>query len=115
MRTVSEAEVTPRLAPAADAQIHTPYDLAFRVERDHTILCTQELTQKDLAKFRKAVERDYYFNVRRGLPRHPVTSTACLLPRCMLPLPGNAPGRQRCKPRDNGQWCAVTRTGLLRD
>lgn len=34
-------------------QIHTPYDLSFRVERDHTVLCTRELTQKELQQFRK--------------------------------------------------------------
>ena len=33
--------------------IHTPYDLSFRVERDHTVLCNKELTQKELEKFRK--------------------------------------------------------------
>lgn len=114
MPNASGAEATPRLAPGADAQIHTPYDLAFRVERDHTILCTQELTQKDLAKFRKAVERDYYFNVRRG-SLYSVSPTACLPPRCMLPRPGNAPGWQRCKPRGSGQWRTVMQTGLMRD
>jgi hypothetical protein len=35
------------------AQVHTPYDLSFRVERDHTVLCTRELTQKELQQFRK--------------------------------------------------------------
>ena len=31
----------------------TPYDLSFRVERDHTTLCNKELTAKELKKFRK--------------------------------------------------------------
>ena len=33
--------------------IHTPYELNFRVERDHTVLCTKELSGKELKKFRK--------------------------------------------------------------
>lgn len=33
--------------------IHTPYDLSFRVERDHAVLCNKELTQKELTKFRQ--------------------------------------------------------------
>lgn len=44
-------------------QIHTPYDLSFRDDKERAVLCTKDLTQKELAKFRKAVERDYYFNV----------------------------------------------------
>jgi hypothetical protein len=43
--------------------IHTPYDLAFRVERDHATLCNKELNQKELDQFRKALEQDYYFNM----------------------------------------------------
>ena len=35
--------------------IHTPYELNFRVERDHTVLCTKELSGKDLKRFRKVV------------------------------------------------------------
>ena len=33
--------------------IHTPYELNFRVERDHTVLCTKELSGRELKKFRK--------------------------------------------------------------
>lgn len=44
-------------------QIHTPYDLSFRVDREHTVLCTKELTQKEVQKFRKAVMRNYYYNM----------------------------------------------------
>jgi Endomembrane protein 70 len=32
----------------------TPYNLTFRVERDHTVLCSKELSGKELKKFRKA-------------------------------------------------------------
>ena len=37
--------------------IHTPYELNFRVERDHTVLCTKELSGRELKKFRKVRQR----------------------------------------------------------
>ncbi len=39
--------------------IHTPYELNFRVERDHTVLCTKELSGRELKKFRKVCSTTY--------------------------------------------------------
>lgn len=60
---------TPAAAlPAASPQVvdgnrmvATDYDLSFRVDRDKSVLCTLKLGQDDLAAFRKAILKDYYF------------------------------------------------------
>ena len=44
----------------------TPYDIKFKVNKENELLCSQELTAKDLQKFRKAVKKDYYFQARFG-------------------------------------------------
>ena len=41
--------------------VATDYDLSFRVDRDKSVLCTLKLGQDDLAAFRKAILKDYYF------------------------------------------------------
>lgn len=46
-----------------DRLVNTPYDIKFRVDKENEILCSRELTAKDLRKFRKAVKKDYYFQV----------------------------------------------------
>ena len=33
----------------------------FRVDKENEVVCSRELTAKDLKKFRKAVKKDYYF------------------------------------------------------
>ena len=47
-----------------DRLVTTPYDIKFKVNKDNELLCSQELTAKDLQKFRKAVKKDYYFQAR---------------------------------------------------
>lgn len=47
-----------------DRLVTTPYDIKFKVNKENELLCSQELTAKDLQKFRKAVKKDYYFQVR---------------------------------------------------
>ena len=47
-----------------DRLVNTPYDIKFRVDKENELLCSRELTAKDLQKFRKAVKKDYYFQVR---------------------------------------------------
>lgn len=44
-----------------DRLVNTPYSIKFRVDKENEILCSRELTEKDLKKFRKAVKKDYYF------------------------------------------------------
>ena len=46
-----------------DRLVNTPYDIKFRVDKENELLCSRELTAKDLQKFRKAVKKDYYFQV----------------------------------------------------
>lgn len=41
----------------------TPYDLAFRVDREDEVLCETTLSEADILKFQKAVQDDYYFQV----------------------------------------------------
>ncbi|KAA6422087.1 MAG: phagocytic receptor 1b-like [Trebouxia sp. A1-2] len=43
--------------------MNTPYDLSFRADRDHVSLCSRQLTQNEIQKFRKAVKSDYYFQM----------------------------------------------------
>lgn len=47
-----------------DRLVTTPYDIKFKVNKENELLCSQELTAKDLQKFRKAVKKDYYFQAR---------------------------------------------------
>ena len=47
-----------------DRLVTTPYSIKFRVDKENEILCSRELTAKDLKKFRKAVKKDYYFQAR---------------------------------------------------
>ncbi|KAK9810322.1 hypothetical protein WJX72_008660 [[Myrmecia] bisecta] len=46
-----------------DRLVNTPYDIKFRVDKENEILCSRELNAKDLKKFRKAVKKDYYFQM----------------------------------------------------
>ena len=47
-----------------DRLVNTPYSIKFRVDKDNDVLCSIELNQKDLQKFRTAVKNDYYFQAR---------------------------------------------------
>ena len=46
-----------------DRLMSTPYELPFRVDKEHERLCAKTLSAKDLAKFRTAVRDDYYFQM----------------------------------------------------
>ena len=48
---------------AGDRLVTTPYDIKFRVDKENELLCSRQLNDHDLAKFRKAVQKDYYFQV----------------------------------------------------
>eukprot|EP00884_Botryococcus_braunii_P021685 jgi/Botrbrau1/81/Bobra.0022s0071.1 len=43
--------------------IATPYDLSFKVDKEHAVLCTKTLEAKEIQQFRKAVREDYYFQM----------------------------------------------------
>ena len=47
-----------------DRLVNTPYSIKFRVDKENDVLCSIELNQKDLQKFRTAVKNDYYFQAR---------------------------------------------------
>ena len=49
-----------------DRLVTTPYDIKFRVDKDNELLCSRQLNEPDLAKFRKAVQKDYYFQASGG-------------------------------------------------
>ncbi|KAK9822258.1 hypothetical protein WJX81_008337 [Elliptochloris bilobata] len=46
-----------------DRLVNTPYSIKFRVDKENDVLCSIELNQKDLQKFRTAVKNDYYFQM----------------------------------------------------
>merc|ERR1719424_877794 len=46
-----------------DRMTSTPYDVPFRVDKENEVLCRKTLSSKELKKFRKAVEEDYYFQM----------------------------------------------------
>ncbi|KAK9803242.1 hypothetical protein WJX73_008999 [Symbiochloris irregularis] len=43
--------------------IETPYDLTFRKDHEHTVLCKRTFTAKEVLQLRKAVREDYYFQM----------------------------------------------------
>lgn len=47
-----------------DRLVNTPYSIRFRVDKEAGVLCSIELNEKDLQKFRTAVKNDYYFQAR---------------------------------------------------
>jgi len=46
-----------------DRLVNTPYDIKFQEDIENRVLCTRELNEKDLDRFRKAIENDYYFQM----------------------------------------------------
>ncbi|URE11499.1 phagocytic receptor [Musa troglodytarum] len=46
-----------------DRLVAAPYKLDFRVDYDSELLCKKKLTKGDVAKFRDAVMKDYYFQM----------------------------------------------------
>jgi hypothetical protein len=47
-----------------DRLVNTPYDIRFQEDIENRILCKRELNEKDLDRFRRAIQNDYYFQVR---------------------------------------------------
>jgi hypothetical protein len=49
--------------------IATQYDVGFRVDSPSSVLCSRHVSAEDVAAFRKAVSKDYYFQMNvDGLP-----------------------------------------------
>lgn len=48
--------------------MNTPYDVRFRTDKENEVLCSKDLTAKELQRFRKAVQRDFYFQVGQRRP-----------------------------------------------
>eukprot|EP01018_Ginkgo_biloba_P031816 Gb_08315 [translate_table: standard] len=46
-----------------DRMVDARYKLDFNVNKESEVLCKQKLTKEDLAKFREAVKKDYYFQM----------------------------------------------------
>ena len=48
--------------------MNTPYDLSFRADRDHVSLCSRQLTQNEIQKFRKVpfVSFSHCYNMSQG-------------------------------------------------
>lgn len=44
-----------------DRLMSTPYELPFRTDKEHAVLCSKTLGPAELTKFRTAVRDDYYF------------------------------------------------------
>ncbi|XP_072991309.1 transmembrane 9 superfamily member 3 [Typha latifolia] len=46
-----------------DRLVDAPYKLDFHVDQDSKLVCKKQLTKEDVAKFRQAVDKDYYFQM----------------------------------------------------
>ncbi|KAL6187385.1 hypothetical protein ACLB2K_038784 [Fragaria x ananassa] len=46
-----------------DRLVSAPYKLEFRKEKDTEVACRRKLTKEEVAQFRKAVKKDYYFQM----------------------------------------------------
>lgn len=46
-----------------DRLVSAPYKLDFRTEKDSEVACKKKLTNEDIAQFRNAVKKDYYFQM----------------------------------------------------
>ncbi|KVH92148.1 Nonaspanin (TM9SF) [Cynara cardunculus var. scolymus] len=46
-----------------DRLVSAPYKLDFLVDKDSEFICTKKLTKQEVAKFRKAITKDYYFQM----------------------------------------------------
>ena len=65
-----------------DRLVNTPYNIKFRVDKENDLLCSIELNQKDLQKFRTAVKNDYYFQARSLAPLMLQPCQNCRAVRC---------------------------------
>ncbi|KAL3525059.1 hypothetical protein ACH5RR_013431 [Cinchona calisaya] len=46
-----------------DRLVSSPYKLDFLVDKDSELVCKKQLTKEEVAQFRKAVAKDYYFQM----------------------------------------------------
>ncbi|KAJ4710189.1 Transmembrane 9 superfamily member [Melia azedarach] len=46
-----------------DRLVSAPYKLNFKDEKESAVVCRKKLTKEEVAKFRSAVEKDYYFQM----------------------------------------------------
>ncbi|XP_023733911.1 transmembrane 9 superfamily member 3 [Lactuca sativa] len=46
-----------------DRLVSAPYKLDFLVDKDSEFICTKKLTKQEVNKFRKAISKDYYFQM----------------------------------------------------
>ncbi|KAE8654726.1 Transmembrane 9 superfamily member 3 [Hibiscus syriacus] len=46
-----------------DRLVSAPYKLNFREEKDSSVVCKKKLSKDEVASFRKAVDKDYYFQM----------------------------------------------------
>lgn len=46
-----------------DRLVSAPYKLEFKKDKESEVACTAKLTAEDVAKFRDAVKKDYYFQM----------------------------------------------------
>ena len=46
-----------------DRLVSAPYKLEFKKEKESEAACSKKLTREDVAKFREAVKKDYYFQM----------------------------------------------------
>lgn len=46
-----------------DRLVSAPYTLDFKTEKDSVTVCRKKLTKEDVARFREAVKKDYYFQM----------------------------------------------------
>lgn len=46
-----------------DRLVSAPYKLDFRTEKDSVVACQKKLLKEDIAQFRNAVKKDYYFQM----------------------------------------------------
>ena len=65
-----------------DRLVNTPFSIRFRVDKENEILCSRELTESDLKKFRKAVKKDYYFQARLAATPNWCRSVFCRSNTC---------------------------------
>lgn len=46
-----------------DRLVSAPYKLDFRIEKDSELVCKKTLSKEEVARFREAVDKDYYFQM----------------------------------------------------
>lgn len=46
-----------------DRLVNTPYTILFRADKENEVLCSRQLNNDEIQSFRKAVKKDYYYQV----------------------------------------------------